>query len=75
MIKFHGGAVAKIAVLGCAFILMLCMAGCSSSEDRYLDTLESAQDKFYSATVEREKRYPNYTLIGYYTGFAIRFAA
>ena len=25
--------------------------------------------------VEREKRYPNYTLIGYYTGFAIRFAA
>ncbi len=48
MIRFHGGAVAKIAVLGCAFILMLCMAGCSSSEDRYLDTLESAQDKFYS---------------------------
>ena len=27
-----------------------------------------------SLMVEREKRYPNYTLIGYYTGFAIRFA-
>lgn len=48
MIKFHGGAAAKFAVLGHACVLTLCMAGCSSSEDRYLDTLESAQDKFYS---------------------------
>ncbi|MFQ6941854.1 MAG: hypothetical protein ACLROE_04365 [Collinsella intestinalis] len=48
MFKFYGGAAAKFGILGCACVLMLCMAGCSSSEDRYLDTLESAQDKFYS---------------------------
>lgn len=32
-------------------------------------------DERIALKVEREKRYPNYTLIGYYTGFAIRFAA
>lgn len=52
MCKFSGGAAAKLAVLGCACALMLCMAGCSSAEDRYLDTLESAQDKFYSGNGE-----------------------
>lgn len=48
MFKFGSGLTVKMVALGCVCALMLCMTGCGSAEDRYLDTLESAQDKFYS---------------------------